>query len=229
LKQIGLFEAMYSARALRRFRPEPVPDQVISRILDAAIQAPSGGNRQGWLFVVVKDPEQRTKLADIYKRAAKIVMAFYAERGRPEHMDERQYTQFLASGIYLHEHMDEAPVLLLPCIRSESLAPPAVAQTLDQAALATEIERTKCASIYPAVQNIVLACRALGLGTVITTNHLIYEDEVKEVLGLPAHVQTHALMPIGYPRGKFGPVRRRPISEVAILDRWENAWNSSNI
>lgn len=82
-------------------------------------------------------------------------------------------------------------------------------------------------SIYPAVQNIVLACRALGPGTVITTNHLIYENEVRQVLGLPSEIQTHALMPVGYPGGRFGPVRRRPLSEVAMLDRFGVTWKAT--
>ena len=225
--QIELFEAIYSARAIRKFRPDPVPDELISKILDAAIQAPSGGSRQQWLFVVVKDLEQRRRLAAIYKKAAEIVAAFYALRARPAHVDEAGYRRMLASGSYLYEHMDEAPVLLVPCIRPEALKFPPLAQRVDQAALATQIDRTKCASIYPAVQNVILACRALGLGTVITTNHLIYEDEVREVLGLPSEIQTHALMPIGYPRGRFGPMRRRPLAEIAMLDRFGNAWKAT--
>lgn len=120
-----------------------------------------------------------------------------------------------------------APILLVPCIKPETLKFPPIAQTVDQAALATQIDRSKCASIYPAVQNVILACRALGLGTVITTNHLIYENEVKEVLGLPFEIQTHALMPIGYPLGRFGPMRRRPLAEVAMLDRFGNPWKAT--
>ncbi|MGH7932446.1 MAG: nitroreductase family protein [Candidatus Binataceae bacterium] len=225
--EIGLFEALYSARAQRRFRPDPVPDELISRILEAAIQAPSGGNRQQWLFIVVKDHEQRRRLAAIYRKASEVVAAFYAERVRPAHLDEAEYRRMLASGSYLYEHMDEAPVLLVPCIRTEALKFPPIAQSLDQAALGTQIDRTKCASIYPAVQNIILACRALGLGTVITTNHLICEDEVRQALELPPDIQTHALMPIGYPRAGYGPVRRRPVSEVAMLDRFGTAWKST--
>jgi nitroreductase len=80
--QIELFDAIYSARAIRKFRPDPVPDELISKILNAAIQAPSGGSRQQWLFVVVKDLEQRRRLAAIYKKAAEIVAAFYALRAR---------------------------------------------------------------------------------------------------------------------------------------------------
>jgi nitroreductase len=98
--QIGLFEAIDSARALRKFRPDPIADEVISRILDAAIQAPSGGNRQQWLFVVIRDLEQRRKLAAIYKRASEIGAAFYAERARPAHVEEAEYRRMLTSGSY---------------------------------------------------------------------------------------------------------------------------------
>ena len=228
MDQLGLFDAIYSARAIRRFRPDLVPDETIAEILGAAVQAPSGGNRQQWLFIVVKDVEQRRRLAAIYKTASEIVAAFYAERARPTHVDEVEYSRMLASGSYLYEHMDEAPILLVPCIRAETLKFPPIAQSVEQSALATQIDRTRCASIYPAVQNIILACRAPGLGTVITTNHLIYEDEVKQVLGLPPEIQTHALMPIGYPRGRFGPVRRRPVAEVAMLDRFGTTWKAAD-
>jgi nitroreductase len=85
-------------------------------------------------------------------------------------------------------------------------------------------DRIRGSSIYPAIQNINLACRALGLGTVITTNHILYEGEVREILGLPEDVFTFALMPIGYPVGKHGPLARRPVSEVAFADRWGEPW-----
>src|SRR5204863_2749103 len=124
--------------------------------------------------------------------------------------------------------MSEAPVILVPCVRARDMPPrealPAPVAARYEAHLAYQ-ERIRGASIYPAVQNIILACRALGLGTVITTNHLIFEPEVRQVLGLPSEIQTHALMPIGYPRGRFGPVRRRPAKEVAMLDRFGNAWS----
>jgi nitroreductase len=82
------------------------------------------------------------------------------------------------------------------------------------------------ASVYPAVQNVILACRALGLGTVLTTNHLLREGEIKAAVGIPDDVDTFALMPIGFPRDKFGPVRRKPVNEVAVHDRWGNPWNA---
>src|SRR6266446_4048745 len=224
MAEIGLFEAMYTARALRRFKPDPEPDEIMTKVLDAAIRAPSGSNAQSWLFVVVKDADKRRQLGAIYHKASQILTKLYAERPRASHFTEEQYRRFMSSVTYLFDHMHEAPVLLLACLKS---APPAAASS----ALTPEVQsamakaaRTQGASIYPAVQNIILACRAFGLGTVLTTIHAFFEDEVREILKLPADIQTYALMPIGYPQGKFGPIKRRPVSEVAYLDNYNKHW-----
>jgi nitroreductase len=225
--EIVLFEAIYSARALRRLKPDPVPDLVLTRILDAAIRAPSAGNAQSWSFVVVRDVEQRAKLGAIYRKASDIASAIYAKRGRPAHMSDKQYQRLMSSGSYLWDHMGEAPVLLVPCMKRPQLPPRDLLPPEVQARYDEEIaytDRIRGASIYPAVQNIILACRAFGLATLITTNHIRYEAEVKDVLDIPEDVDTYALMPIGYPEAKFGPVARRPVAEVAHADRWSNPW-----
>jgi nitroreductase len=227
LHEMGLFEAMYSARALRRMKPDPVPQEIITEILDAAIRAPSAGNSQLWAFLVVRDAEQRRQLGLLYRKGSDIAKAVYQARGRPAHMTEEQYQRMMKSGAYLWDHMGDAPVLLVPCMRDRP--------TPDREALPRELRalyeeelayssRIRGASIYPAVQNIILACRAWGLATLITTNHLRCEVEVKALLGLPDDVFTYALMPIGYPEGRFGPLARRPVNEVAYADRWGTAW-----
>jgi nitroreductase len=227
MPEIGLFEAIYSARSMRRLKPDPVPEELITKILDAAIRAPSGGNAQNWAFVVVRDPEQRRQLGMIYRRASDIAEAMYAARGRPAHLTERQFARLMAAGAHLWQHIGEAPVLLVPCGRHpvlpprEALAPDIAARWEDEVVYA---ERIRGASIYPAVQNIILACRALGLGTTITTNHIRSEEEVKAVLDIPEDVATFALMPIGWPLDRFGPVTRRPLAEIAHADRWGAAW-----
>jgi nitroreductase len=133
----------------------------------------------------------------------------------------------MASGRYLWDHMGDAPVLLLPCARRavlparEALPPDIAARWGDEVCYA---DRIRGASIYPAVQNIILACRGLGLGTVITTNHIRCEDEVKALLRIPGDVSTFALMPIGWPIDKFGPLTRRPLVEVAFADHWGSPW-----
>jgi nitroreductase len=227
MNEIALFEAMYTARALRRLKPDPVPEEILTRVLDAAIRAPSAGNAQSWSFIVVRDAELRAKLGAVYRKASDFAEAVYAARERPAHMSAEQYQRFMSSGAILWDHMGEAPVLLLPCMQRPRLPPPHCLPAEVQARYEEEIayaQRIRGASIYPAVQNIILACRAFGLATLITTNHLRHEEDVKDILGIPGDVDTYALMPIGYPEGKFGPLRRRPVTEVAYADRWSNPW-----
>jgi nitroreductase len=227
MNELSVFEAIHTARALRRLKPDPVPEALITQVLDAAICAPSAGNAQNWVFLVVRDPAQRRKLGAIYRKASDIASAVYAARGRPSHMTDQQYRRLMSSGAYLWNHMGDAPVIVVPCQRRRSLPPPETLPPDLQARYADELrymERIRGASIYPAVQNIILACRALGLGTIITTNHIRCEDEVKAVLEAPEDVETCALMPIGYPRGKFGPLVRRPVAEVTYADRWARTW-----
>src|SRR6516164_677587 len=222
MPEIGLFEAIYSARSLRRLKPDPVPEELITKILDAAIRAPSGGNAQNWAFVVVRDPEQRQKLGAIYRKASGIAEAMYAARGRPPHLTEQQFARLMGTGAHLWQHMGEAPVLLLPCARRptlpprEALPPDIALHWADELAYA---ERIRGASIYPAVQNIILACRALGLGTTITTNHIRCDGDARALLGLPDNYDSFALLPIGWPLDGFGPLTRTPLSEVPHADR----------
>jgi len=223
MAEMTLFDAMYSARALRRYKTDPIPDDVMTRILQAATQAPSGSNQQNWVFMVVKDAAKKKKISDIYARGAQILTAVYANRPRPPHMDEKQFQTLMNSALYLFDHMNEAPVLLFACLRTEATGPvPNLPPEI--AAAASKMVRIGGSSIYPAVQNIILACRAFGIGTVLTTLHVFFEDEVKEILGLPKEIQTYALLPMGYPINKFGPLKRRPVSEVAFLDSYGNNW-----
>ncbi len=227
MTDIGLFDAIYTTRALRRLKPDPVPDELITQVLDAAIRAPSGGNAQNWIFIVVRDAAQRRRLGAVYRKASDEVAEIYAARGRPAHLTEKQYRLLMAGGAYLWEHLGDAPVLLVPCLTKREMPPrealPAAVAARYEAHLAYQ-EQIRGASIYPAVQNIILACRGLGLGTVITTNHILYEEEVREILSLPDDVFTFAIMPVGFPEGKYGPVVRRPVADVAFTDKWGQRW-----
>lgn len=199
---IGLFEAMHTQRAIRYFKPDPVPKEAIDKILEAASKAPSGTNRQMWHFIVVQDSELRGKIADIYRRAGRSALP------------NLQWLQdvnprILRSATHLVEHMDDAPVLLLACIEHGG-----------------STNLTTGSSIYPAVQNILLAARGLGIGSVLTTFHKQYENEVHEILGIPDNVETAALLPIGYPANgvRYGPTRRKPMGEVTHWDGWGNEY-----
>jgi nitroreductase len=223
MAEMGLFDVMYSAGSIRRFRSDPVPDEIISKVLDAAVRAPSGSNAQTWLFIVVKDAEKRRQLGAVYRKASDILVKLYAGAPRPSHMDEKKHERFMQAVMHLFQHMGDAPVLLLPCLRA-SMWTGAASLPADIKARMAATSRIAGSSIYPAVQNVILACRAFGLGTVLTTIHAFFEDDVRVILNLPAEVQTYALMPIGYPQGHHYPVKRRPVSEVACLDSYGNPW-----
>jgi len=225
MDDITLFEAMYSARSIRKLSADPVPEALITRVLEAGTQAPSGGNAQDWVFLVVRDPALRTKIGAVYRKGSDIAAKVYAARGRPAHLSDAQYRRMMQGGGWLWDHLAEAPVILVVCLKprvqpAREKLPPEVSYD-DEMAYA---DRIRGASIYPAVQNILLACRALGLGTVLTTNHLRCEDELKTLLGIPKEVATFALMPIGWPLQNFGPLTRKPVREVAFADRWGEAW-----
>jgi nitroreductase len=154
----------------------------------------------------------------------------YAARGCPPHLTKAQFRRLMSTGGHLWDHMGEAPVILLPCMHqpvvppAEALSPEMRAHHQDELAYAARIRGS---SIYPAVQNIILACRGLGLGTTITTNHLRCENEVRALLGLPDDVDTFAMMPIGWPVDAFGLLSRKPLAEVVHADRWGNAWRDT--
>jgi nitroreductase len=226
MAEMGIFEAMYTARAIRRFKPDPVPDEIITKILDAAIRAPSGSNEQSWEFMVVKDAAKRKKVGEVYRKGGDILKALYANRTKPAHMSEETFNKLMASAMYLIDHMGDAPVLLVASLRQTAPTGPPPTLPPEASAGLKNMVRMSGSSIYPAVQNIILACRAFGLGTVLTTIHVFYEEELKAILGMPPEVQTYALLPIGYPQGKFGPIKRRPVTEVAYLDSYGNHWKA---
>ncbi len=199
---MDLFEALHTQRSVRRFKPDPVPDDLLHKVLDAAIRAPSGGNSQPWVFMVLKDPQVKQQVGALYKRAwdAAGVGHFLND---PDPSRARVYR----TAQYLAEHMGEAPILIVACIKHDG-SPSTI---------------FRGSSIYPAIQNLMVAARGLGLGTVLTAVHREYEKELKELLRIPENVETAALIPLGYPADgtRFGPVKRRPVEEVTFLDRWE--------
>jgi nitroreductase len=216
-QEAELFEIMYSLRSMRRLKPDPVPDDVIWRIIDAGTRAPSGGNTQPWRFLVIRDPATKQFIQQRYKRGwARSVPAtpHAGARGPPTPAEAEARMRMLGAANHLAEHLHEAPVLLLVCMvpRTLALPPDPESQPPSPAAL--------YASIFPAVQNILLTCRALGLGATLTTLHLMYERAIKQRLGIPPEIETVALLPIGYPVGRFGPTTRAPVESVTFWDAW---------
>jgi nitroreductase len=205
---MDFFETLTTQRAMRRLKPDPIPDAVLRQIMDATICAPSGGNRQGWSFLIIRDPAKRARLGELYREAWAELMKVPYYRDAAAAPPDSPAGKMLASARHLSEHLGEAPVLVVACVGLD----PGVKATL-----------TTGASIYPAVQNLMLAARAHGVGSCITTIHRFRDAQVKELLAIPADVETAALIPLGYPIGKFGRPPRRPLREVAFADRWGDA------
>jgi len=205
--EITLFEAMHQMRAMRRLKPDPVPDDMIRKIIDAGVRAPTGGDVQNWRFIVVKDLDIKKKIQAIYQRAFDVVITRYRSSPPPPGKTEAQKQRMLKAVEHLTDHFHEAPVMIVCCLMNDMGA-------------AMGLAKMSGASIYPSVQNMLLAARALGLGSVLTTRHLLYEKDVKEALGLPENVETFAILPIGWPIGKFGPVSREPVEKVTFFNRW---------
>jgi len=209
LESTDLFDIQRTMRAMRRLKPDPVPNALITQILEAATCAPNGGNSQKWRFLVIKDPEIKKAVQVYYKRA-------YDEVQKPRHdlqapkepgpaLDQHHRNE--AAIEYLTDNFHKAPVWIIAC-----------AEDADSASASSG------ASIYPAVQNMLLAARALGLGATLTARHITFREEVEKLLGLPSNVGSFAILPIGYPLGKFGPINRTPVEKVAFLDSFDKPW-----
>src|ERR1700752_3138112 len=202
-----LLHIIKTTRSMRRLKPDPVPNELIRKILEAGVCAPSGGNMQRWRFLVIKDAAIKQTVGAYYKRAWDEQVAPRYRAGEPAPgMSQERFLRLLDAAEYLAAHIHEAPVWIVPCLEGGTPT------------------RTSGSSIYPAVQNMLLAARALGLGATLTTLYLQFEKEAEMALGLPLglplNVHSYELLPIGYPMGRFGPVRRIPLPDVVYEDRW---------
>lgn len=197
---MDFFEVVRTQRAMRRLKPDQVSEDDLWTILETAVMAPSGGNRQPWNFIVVREAEKKRRIGEWYLEAWERT---YGPAREAMTADPAQARTF-ASADHLARHMADVPVLIIATIRKDQFA----------------IGPTLGASIYPAVQNLMLAARALGLGTTLTTLHKFHEEDVKKLLGIPENVETMALIPLGVPQGKFGAPSRMPVEKVVYWDGW---------
>lgn len=189
----------------------PVDPAIVERCIEIAFQAPTGSNAQGWYFIVITDPETRRRLAEVYRRGAELlVQTHYAHVSYPpEDPRARQFPRMVESGFHLYEHLAEVPVLIVPCVEGR----PEAAGLVWQATL--------YGSIFPAVWSLMLALRARGIGACLTTDHLFFEREAAEILGVPDTVTQVALLPIAYFTGAdFKPAKRLPAAERTYWNRW---------
>ena len=202
---IGLFEAVYTTRALRRFRPEPIPQDVLFQIMDAAIRAPTGQNAQDWRFLVVTDPDVKARMQEWARQGWERYQPDFAEN--PARMDELPRAQRLAlkSAEHLTRHLGQAPAVVLVCgLRGRHATPGG--------------------SAFPAVQNLLLAARALGVGGSIFNMPLSHAPELTELLQIPKSNVVYCLVPLGYPSDTIGPVSRKPVKKVVYWERFGQEW-----
>lgn len=229
-----LVEAMTTQRAVRRLEPDPVDDEIVLRCIELALKAPTGSNGQNWEFVVVKDRETKAALAQRYRQVWRLyggighwlseqaasdeeptgLAALVAKAtGRGSTTDADSMRKVLRAVQWQVDNFEDLPVLVVPCLRGGK-APyvpmPAVAET------------SHYGSIYPSVQNLLLAARAMGLGASLITLPLWSATAARRALGLPMSVQPCCVVPLGWPKGRYGPTTRRPVGDVVHLERFGN-------
>lgn len=208
---LPFFDLVSNVRAMRRLKPDPVPREMLFRVLNAGVQAPSGMNTQPWKFVVIEDAERKRWFAEQYGQA--IESRFPMMTVDPALRDTAPRPPVLDAMFHQMDHLHEAPFLVLVC--GERDWPFKVAHE-DRVGPAPP----NFGAVYPCVQNILLACRALGLGAALTTMHQCFEEELHAYFGIPDDFGVVVTIPIGWPLGNFGPVRRTPAEEKTFFDRW---------
>jgi nitroreductase len=198
-------ELLTTTRAVRKRLDldRPVPLEVVREALQVALQAPSGGNRQGWHWIVLTDDEPKKRIAELYARAHREV-----GRGRAEPADPAR-ARIMSSSDHLREVMHRVPVLIIGAI------------TVDEGELPAGNQAGLWGSVLPAAWSLALALRARGLGTTWTTLHLRYEHEAAEILGVPPNVRQGVLLPVAYTKGTdFRPGPRVDLDEVVHVNHW---------
>jgi nitroreductase len=214
MASIDVYEAMRTLRAVRRLRPDPIPEDVLERVLEAATWAPTGGNQQPWRIILVRHATAKERLGGLYAASWRRFSSAYAERIALLPTDQQAVQhKMVAAGDYLAAHFHETPVVAVFCFNPKLMA-------ITDAKLG-RVSVVGGASVYTAVQNFLLACRAEGLGCVLTTLLCEHETAVRQLLAIPDPWGTAAAVPIGYPvlRG-HGPIRRRGVTDLVYDDRF---------
>ncbi|HEB88895.1 MAG TPA: nitroreductase family protein [Deltaproteobacteria bacterium] len=201
------YEALYTTRAMRRVKPDPIPEEVQKRILDTAIRAPSGGNSQGWRFLLVDDPEVKARLGPIYRACMETLWnTIYkpridAAKASPDDPESIEFMKLFRSASHLADHFEEYPLLLFGFSQFD----------------------TSGGSIFPALWNGMLAARVEGVGSSLTSVFQFRVDELKAVLGVPdeGHWNFAGCVTFGYPTGRWGVAPRRPAHEVSFRNAWD--------
>lgn len=207
-QEFDLFEAIYTTRAMRRLKPDPVPREIIMKVIEAATMSPSNSNRQPWIFLIITEPAEKQFVAERYKMAWDTRYFTPEKRRHLESHPDTPEARSLRSANYLANHIGESPVLIFACVKRYN----------DR----RRAGQPMVGSIYPAVENLCLAARAYGLGTSITGLHAMFEDEINARFGVPPTYANEVLIPMGYPKGRWGRPARKPAAEVTFFEHWGN-------
>lgn len=209
-----LGEAMRTQRAIRKLHLDPVSHDVLLPLLELSLKAPTSSNTQDWSYLVVEDPEQKARLARLYRRLYRLFNPVVERQARGDEAALRG----MRPGQWQAEHFEELPLFVIPCYSRNLKHRPVGRPQISVASF--------YGSVYPAVQNLLLAARGLGLGGAVTMWQTMVEQELREILGISPEVALSACVTLGYPQGHHGPVRRRPLSGVVYDGTWGNeaAW-----
>lgn len=214
---MDVFDIIATTRAMRRLDPDhAVAPEDIARLLWAATYGPSGGNAQPVRWIVVTDEAVRTTLGDIYRRASVDIFAPYRTLAAEDPPD-----RIAKSVLHLVEHMGEVPLMLIPCTRlpRQDAAASHFGPPWDEPLLSA------ASSVWPAIQNVCLMARSIGLGVTPTVIHNILEEEVRSTLSLPENVVAWSILAVGYPLGRWGRPHRKPPTETCYSDQWGVPWS----
>jgi len=198
-----LSKAMETQRAIRRLKPDPVDDALVIRLIELALKAPSGSNAQIWEFIIVKDPAVKKKIASLNRLVVRL-------GGRYGRSDDPQRKKIWNAVLWQADHFEEIPVIVVACLKGLRLPLPHI------------LAATYFGSIFPSVQNLLLAARAANLGATLITLPLWNLFALRRALGLPRRITPCALIPLGWPMGGYGPTRRKSIHDVVSFDRYGN-------
>lgn len=206
---MDVIEAMETCRAMRYLKPDPVPDELVEKVLYAATRASNPGNSQGWAFVVVRDADKKARINDAVIEGVGLKIDATAASQDPEGVDPVT-GRIMKGANHLMQNMRHAPVIVV--IGARCIYPPH-----------DPLKELLPSSIYPAAQNLIVAARSLGLGTTFTTFCMQAEPQIREILGIPDDVHLGAMIPMGWPEKSFGPVARKPVDAVVHYDSWDPA------
>jgi len=201
-----LGEAMETQRAIRRLKPDPVDDGLVLRLIELALRAPTASNGQNWEFIIVKDPQIKKGLAHLNHQLWRPYgrIGLWITRRSPKRRKILNAVQWQA------DHFEEVPVIVVACLKGLYIPFLHISIT------------SYFGSIYPSVQNLLLAARAVNLGAALTTIPLWNVFSVRRILGLPWNITPCVVIPLGWPHGRYGPTTRKPVHEVVSFDRFGN-------